>query len=93
MKKLAVEIPASVVFFDLLCENDQSLCDTPFAERRDRLERLLAGAEPPLHLTPATRDRTTAADWFKRLRGRVSTALSRNPRMEHTSRISELCSR
>lgn len=69
VKKLAGEIPASIVFFDLLCENDQSLCDTPFAERRAKLESLLAGAEPPLHLTPAIRDRTTAADWFRRFEG------------------------
>ena len=69
VNKLAVETPASVVFFDLLCEHDQSLCDTPFVERRARLESLLASAEPPLHLTPATRDRTTAADWFGRFEG------------------------
>jgi len=69
VKKLAVETPASVVFFDLLCENDRSLCDMPFSERRKRLESLLSGAEPPLHLTPATRDRTTAADWFRRFEG------------------------
>src|SRR5256885_1433387 len=69
VKKLAVETPASVVFFDLLCEGNKSLCDAPFAERRDRLERLLADAEPPLHLTPATRERTTAADWFRRFEG------------------------
>jgi ATP-dependent DNA ligase len=69
VKKLAVETPASVVFFDLLCENDRSLCDTPFGERRARLESLLSSAEPPLHLTPATRDRTTAADWFRRFEG------------------------
>ena len=36
VKKLAVETPASVVFFDLLCENDRSLCDRPFGERRAR---------------------------------------------------------
>jgi ATP-dependent DNA ligase len=69
VNKLAAEIPASVVFFDLLCENDRSLCDVPFSERRARLESLLAGAEPPLHLTPATRDRATAADWFRRFEG------------------------
>jgi len=69
VKKLAVEIPASVVFFDLLCEGDKSLCDTPFAKRRARLEKILADAEPPIHLTPATRDRETAADWFKRFEG------------------------
>ena len=69
VNKLAVETPASVVFFDLLCENDQSLCAMPFGKRRDRLEALLAGAEPPLHLTPATRERATAADWFRRFEG------------------------
>ena len=69
VKKLAVEIPASVVFFDLLCEGAKSLCDTPFAKRRARLESILGKAEPPLHITPATRDRKTAADWFQRFEG------------------------
>jgi ATP-dependent DNA ligase len=69
VKKLAVETPASIVCFDLLCEGDESLCDTPFAERRARLEAILKKAKPPLHLTPATRDRTTAADWFRRFEG------------------------
>jgi ATP-dependent DNA ligase len=69
VKKLAVEIPASVVFFDLLCEGDKSLCDTPFAKRRARLESVLKKAAAPLHLTPATRDRDTAADWFRRFEG------------------------
>src|SRR5687768_1223354 len=69
VKLLAGQTPASVVFFDLLCEGDRSLCDTPFGERRARLESMLTNAEPPLHLTPATRDRTTAADWFRRFEG------------------------
>ena len=69
VKKLSVEIPASVVFFDLLCEGDESLCDTPFAKRRARLEAILKKAKSPLHLTPATRDRETAADWFSRFEG------------------------
>jgi ATP-dependent DNA ligase len=41
----------------------------PFEARRRSLELLLARAEPPLHLTPATRDRTVAADWFRRFEG------------------------
>ena len=69
VRKLAVETPADVVFFDLLCEGDRSLCDMPFGERRARLESLLAAAAEPLHLTPVTRDRTTAADWFRRFEG------------------------
>jgi ATP-dependent DNA ligase len=69
VKMLAGQMPASVVFFDLLCENDRDLRNTPFGERRARLESLLSGALPPLHLTPATRDRDTAADWFRRFEG------------------------
>src|SRR6476620_8206530 len=38
VNKLAAATPASVVFFDLLCENDRNLCDSPFTERRARLE-------------------------------------------------------
>ena len=69
VKLLAKEVPASVVFFDLLAEGDRSLCDVPFAERRAALEALLGGVRPPLHVTPATRDRSLASDWFKRFEG------------------------
>ena len=40
-----------------------------FVERRRALEALLARAEPPLHLTPATGDRGVAAEWFRRFEG------------------------
>src|SRR4051812_42721123 len=50
VKLLSEEIPASVVFFDLLCEGDRDLRETPFGERRARLEAVLAGATPPLHI-------------------------------------------
>ena len=69
VKLLAGQMPASVVFFDLLCEGERDLRNTPFAERRAVLESFLSGAERPLHLTPATRDRDTAADWFRRFEG------------------------
>lgn len=69
VKKLAAQLPASVVFFDLLAEGDRSYCDTPFAERRARLEKALAKVKPPVHVTPATTDREEAADWFKRFEG------------------------
>src|SRR5262249_43793388 len=38
-------------------------------ERRAALESLRASLSPPLHITPATRDRRVAADWFKRFEG------------------------
>lgn len=67
--RLAAELPASVVFWDLLCEDDRDLRERPFRERRSELERVVANAKPPLHLTPATEDRGTAADWFQRFEG------------------------
>jgi ATP-dependent DNA ligase len=66
---LSKEIPASIVFWDLLCVGDENLCMTPFRERRQRLEALLPSLNPPLHLTPATADRGTASDWFNRFEG------------------------
>jgi ATP-dependent DNA ligase len=69
VKTLAAQTPASVVFFDLLCERERDLRITPFWERRALLESMLADAEAPLHLTPATRDRDIAADWFRRFEG------------------------
>src|SRR5204863_3574583 len=57
---LAKEIPASFVAWDLLAEGDDNLMEQPLAERRRRLEAALAGARPPVHLTPATRDRGRA---------------------------------
>jgi ATP-dependent DNA ligase len=69
VQTLAHQMPASVVFFDLLCEGDRDLQNVPFVERRARLEAILSAVEPPLHLTPATRDRDLAADWFRRFEG------------------------
>ena len=66
---LAAETPASYVAWDLLADGDQDLRATPQGERRARLERALAGANPPIHLTPATRDAALAADWFTRFEG------------------------
>ena len=66
---LSREIPASIVFFDLLSEGDRDLREAPFQERRGILESLLSSLAPPLHLTPATRDLAIAADWFRRFEG------------------------
>lgn len=69
VKMLAKEIPASVVFFDLLCVGDRDLRGEPFAVRRAEFERVLALARPPVHVTPATRDSRVALDWFRRFEG------------------------
>jgi ATP-dependent DNA ligase len=69
VKLLSEESPASLVLWDLLCEEDEDLSMRPFADRRARLERALAAARPPLHVTPITHDRAVAADWFDRFEG------------------------
>jgi ATP-dependent DNA ligase len=67
--KLAKETPASFVAFDLLCSDGKDRRSRPQRERRQLLEALLAKVEPPVHLTPATRERAVAADWLQRFEG------------------------
>jgi ATP-dependent DNA ligase len=66
---LAQRTPASFVAWDLLAEGDEDLRGRPLAERRGRLEACLGGARPPVRLTPATRDRALALEWFRRFEG------------------------
>jgi ATP-dependent DNA ligase len=69
VRKLAEESPAAIVFFDVLALNGEDLREVPFAKRRSTLEKILKKARAPLHITPATRDRALASDWFKRFEG------------------------
>ena len=69
VKLLAEQTPASLVCFDLLCENGRDLRSEPFTVRREALERLLQHAHSPLHLTPASREIAAAEDWFQRFEG------------------------
>jgi ATP-dependent DNA ligase len=69
VERLAAESPASFVAWDLLALGDEDLRAAPLAARRERLERVLATPAPPLHLSPATRDRAVAEDWFRRFEG------------------------
>jgi ATP-dependent DNA ligase len=66
---LAQQTPASVVWWDLLALDGQDLRQAPFSQRRQLLEENLARARAPVHLTPATRDRALALDWFTRFEG------------------------
>jgi len=69
VKLLSQQTPSSVVFFDLLCRDDRDLQGEPFEIRRRELESVIASAPPPIHLTPATTDRSVASDWFRRFEG------------------------
>lgn len=67
--KLAAETPAAFVAFDLLALGSDDLRGHPQTERRARLEEALGEAAPPVHLTPATTDRSVADEWFRRFEG------------------------
>jgi ATP-dependent DNA ligase len=69
VRKLAAETPSAFVAFDLLADGDEDVRALPFEERRRRLEAAFDGIAPPAFLTPATRDRDLALDWFDRFEG------------------------
>jgi ATP-dependent DNA ligase len=69
VKLLASQTPASYVAWDLLAIGSEDLRGTPLAKRRERLEKVLAKAVAPVHLSPATHDRKLAEDWFSRFEG------------------------
>jgi ATP-dependent DNA ligase len=69
VRRLAKETPSAIVFFDVLCTGSRDLRAQPFEKRRAVLEQTLSHAAPPLHITPATRDRKLALSWFRRFEG------------------------
>ncbi len=69
VRMLAERTPAHFVAFDLLALGDRDVTREPFAERRRALEEALAGARPPVHLTPATTDLEVAERWFHQFEG------------------------
>lgn len=69
VKMLAEQSPSSYVAWDLLVEGDDDLCALGQAQRRERLDKALANAKPPIFISPFTRDRALAADWFDRFEG------------------------
>ena len=73
--RLRRETPTVFVSFDLLVVEGESLLERPFAERRERLGRLLGDAPPPLVVTPATEDAAVAAAWLDRFEGVVAKPL------------------
>jgi ATP-dependent DNA ligase len=69
VQKLALETPASFVGFDLLAEGGASLMDSPFADRRAALERVLASVTAPIHLSQTTQDAAVAERWLVEFEG------------------------
>ena len=69
VEMLAATTPAHFIAFDLLALGDSDLTGQPFTERRAALERVLAAAGSPLHVTPTTTDRDIATGWFRQFEG------------------------
>ena len=61
--------PALYVAFDLVAEGGQDLRELPLGTRRARLEGLLDGIQPPIMLTPYTRDVALGRRWFEEFEG------------------------
>jgi len=75
IKRLAGEIPARYVAFDLLADGDEILLDRAFSERRARLEELaesLGGIEP----TPCVSEAAEAEPWLRGAEGVVAKELA-----------------
>jgi ATP-dependent DNA ligase len=69
VRMLAEATPASFVAFDLLALDDRDYRSAPYGERRTALEGALPAVEPPVYVTPVTKDVATAEDWFSRFEG------------------------
>jgi ATP-dependent DNA ligase len=69
VKLLSEQTPASFVAFDLLALGNEDCTGLPFERRRALLEEALGAARPPVYLTPATRDRDLAVQWFSQFEG------------------------
>jgi ATP-dependent DNA ligase len=69
VRLLAKQTPAEFVVFDVLALGDVSYLETEFGTRRDLLEEVMTDAAAPFHVTPATRDRELAGQWFSQFEG------------------------
>jgi len=69
VKLLAEQTPAQFIVFDVLALGDESLLDTPYATRRDKLAEALSSAGDQVHATPVTTDVDEARRWFELFEG------------------------
>jgi ATP-dependent DNA ligase len=67
IRKLAVEMPATLIVFDMLLDPDgRDLRAAPLSERRAALERFVSGAgSDDLVLSPSTQNREEAMHWLE----------------------------
>jgi ATP-dependent DNA ligase len=75
VERLSVETPARYVAFDLLADDEQSLLERPFSERRAALEGLFTAAQlasAPLELMETTADIDRARGWLVHAEGTIA---------------------
>ncbi|MEO6580907.1 MAG: ATP-dependent DNA ligase [Sphingomicrobium sp.] len=78
IRKLAAETPAMFMAFDCLALGDDALAGKPLADRRAKLEKLLAvESEPMLLLSPASYDRDEALGWLDRGGGALDGVIAK----------------
>jgi ATP-dependent DNA ligase len=70
---LSKEIPAGYIAFDLLAEEDEALLETPFGERRSRLEAL--AERTGVELSKLSPDTEQAEKWLRRTEGTMAKQL------------------
>jgi ATP-dependent DNA ligase len=70
---LSREIPAGLVAFDLLAEGEEVLLETPFRERRERLEALLG--DTSVEVSKLSPDTEQAEEWLRRTEGTMAKQL------------------
>jgi ATP-dependent DNA ligase len=70
---LSKEIPADYIAFDLLAEDDEALLDTPFGERRARLDTL--AERTGLETSRLSPDPEQAEQWLRKTEGAMAKQL------------------
>jgi len=70
---LSREIPAGYVAFDLLAEGEESLLETPFGQRRERLDAL--AARIGIETSTLSADPAQAEEWLRRTEGTMAKQL------------------
>jgi ATP-dependent DNA ligase len=70
---LSKEIPADYIAFDLLAEEDEALLETPFGERRARLDVL--AEQTGVETSKLSPDPQQAEEWLRRTEGTIAKQL------------------
>ena len=78
IEKLSRETPAQLMLFDCLLLGRKALADEPLSARRAELERFMdRAAGPRLALSPCTRDRRIAEQWFAGIGGALDGVVAK----------------